>query len=252
MHAAGARPRRLQAPLLGDVQLGPRPARSHLVHVHRRRSRSPDARTRARDACRSAAQHRVGGRERRDAERDRAEAANLVLRRHRAAVPRVRLAGAPIVDEREPLALRILEVERQPAVALRDLAGAHAELAQPRLPVVERVGAGHAQRRARDRARPARLRGHRPVEEGEVGSGRPLRVGVEQVIGTHVVLVDGALDEPHAQRPGIEVMVVPDLRRDRRQMVDSLQLDAHVGSLVVSARSSRSTLSAQTPCAPFC
>ena len=45
--------------------------------------------------------------------RDRAEAADLVLGRHRASVPGMGLARAAVVDEREALAFGILEIERR-------------------------------------------------------------------------------------------------------------------------------------------
>ena len=51
--------------------------------------------------------------------------------------------------------------------------------------------------------------------------GRALRVGVEEVIGADVVLVHAPLDETHAQRLGIEVVVLANLRRDRRHMMDT-------------------------------
>ena len=41
--------------------------------------------------------------------------------------------------------------------------------------------------------------------------GSPFGVGVEQVIGAGIVLVDALLDEPHAQDAGVEVEIL--LRR---------------------------------------
>ena len=72
-------------------------------------------------------QHHLGG-EVRYGERDRPEPADLMLRRHRAFLPRMRFALAAVVDERQPLAFRILEIEREAAVALPDFADLHAGL----------------------------------------------------------------------------------------------------------------------------
>ena len=251
MDAAGARARRLETTLLGDVQLRAHATGAHLVHVHDV-PRVLGVRVLAHGTHPDRPQHGVRRRDRRHAQRDGTQPPDLVLRRHRAPVPGVRVANAIVGDEREPLALGVLEVERQSRVALHDLSRPHAQLAEPHLPVVERLGVGHAQRGTRDRSRAARLGRHRPVEEGEVGPRCPLRVGVEQMISAHVVLVHGTLDEAHPHGAGIEVMVVPDLRRDRRQMVDALQLDAHVGSLLMGARCHGPVDPVHGPCAPCC
>ena len=55
--------------------------------------------------------------------------------------------------------------------------------------------------------------------------GLSFRVGIEQVIGAGIVLVDALLDEPHAEHAGVEVEVL--LRRsgdgrDVMQAVDAL------------------------------
>src|SRR5690606_5385395 len=55
-------------------------------------------------------------------ERDRPEAADLVVRRHGAVLPRMGLARAAVVDEVEALPLRILEGERRAPRPLADLA----------------------------------------------------------------------------------------------------------------------------------
>src|SRR4051812_25270523 len=46
-----------------------------------------------------------------------------------------------------------------------------------------------------------------PWKEGQVGPGMSLRVGVEQMVGAWIVLVDALLDQPHAEHAGIEVQV---------------------------------------------
>ena len=42
------------------------------------------------------------------------------------------------------------------------------------------------------------------IKEGEIGAGRRFPVGIEEVIGADIVLVDGLLDQAHAERAGIE------------------------------------------------
>ncbi len=79
---------------------------------------------------------------------DRAEAAHLIGRPARAALPGVRLAHAAVVHQRQALALGVLEVERQAAVALGDLLGHHAVLAQILRPPGQRLAASDAQVRA--------------------------------------------------------------------------------------------------------
>ena len=57
----------------------------------------------------------------------------------------------------------------------------------------------------------ARRRHLRPGEERQVGARPAFGVRIEQVVGARVVLIDAALDEPHAENAGIEVEVL--LRR---------------------------------------
>ena len=127
----------------------------------------------------------------------------------------------PVVDQHQPLALAVLERQRQPAVDLDDIAGHGAGLFQAIPPVAQRLFARDAQAGARDRIGSAPLGGGREIEEGEIGAGIGFAVGVEQVIGADVVLVDGLLDQPHAEQAGVKGQIVPRLRRDRGQMMNS-------------------------------
>ncbi len=47
-------------------------------------------------------------------------------------------------------------------------------------------------------------------------------VGVEQMVGGGIVLVDAALDQPHAEDAGIEVEVFLRRTRDRGDVVDAV------------------------------
>ncbi len=105
MHAARALPRRRQVPLLQHVQLGGGAALAHGIDV--------DAVLAVRRGIVAHAghvhhpgQHALGAREIRHVQHDRAEPANLVLRRHRAFLPRMRLA-APPSSQHQPLAFRV-------------------------------------------------------------------------------------------------------------------------------------------------
>ena len=75
-------------------------------------------------------------------------------------------------------------------------------------PVAQACFARDAQAGARDRVGAAPLGRGRKIEEGEIGAGIGFAVGVEQVIGADVVLVDGLLDQPHAEQAGVKGQIV--------------------------------------------
>src|ERR671925_664867 len=88
--------------------------------------------------------------------------------------------------------------------------------------------------------------GVRVLEEGDVAARAPDLVGVEEVVDGRVVLVDGLLDEPEAQRAGVELDVAWCVRRDARDVVDPLKL--HRSQLrVLGRRSSRARGVARPP-----
>src|SRR5204863_4593204 len=57
----------------------------------------------------------------------------------------------------------------------------------------------------------ARRREVRPWEKRQVRSGMTLGVRIEQMVRAGIVLVDAALDEPHAEHAGVEIEIL--LRR---------------------------------------
>ena len=179
------------------MQLGGGAALAHRKHVDLRAVRGIVA-----DAAHvhDLGQHARGARKILHGEHDRAETADLMFRRHRAVLPRRGRPRAAVVDQHQPLAFAVLERQRQPAVDFDDLAGDAAGRLQAVAPVAEAVFAGDAQAGARDRIAAAPLRGGRKIEEGQIGAGIGFAVGVEQVIGADIVLVDGLLDQPHAQQ----------------------------------------------------
>ena len=127
----------------------------------------------------------------------------------------------------QPLAFAVFERQRQPAVDFGDLAGVAARLLQTVPPVAEAFFAGDAQSGARNAVAAAPLRCCRKIEECEVGAGIGVSVGVEQMIGADVVLIDGLLDQPHAEQAGIKRQILPRFRGNRGQMVNPRQLHRH-------------------------
>ena len=150
MHAAGAGMRRREIGPHRDVQLGGRAALAHLIDVHavavRFRMRIVAHLLHVHDLR----EHQIGRPQLRHRHGDRPEPADLMLGRHRALVPRMRLALAAVIDQRQALAFRVLEIERRPAVALGDiadasrrlLAAAHATTAALVSPCNAHAGAG--------------------------------------------------------------------------------------------------------------
>ena len=126
-----------------------------------------------------------------------------------AAIPRRRRVARPaIVDERQALPLGVLEAQREAAVPLENPAVRHTMLIEALQPPFQAVLAVDAQARARDAARAAAFRLDRPIEERQVRPRRALRIGIEQVVGADVVLIDRALDKPHAENLGVEASVL--------------------------------------------
>ena len=66
----------------------------------------------------------------------------------------------------------------------------------------------------------------RVLEERDVGAGRPLLVGVEEVVDGRVVLVDRLLDEPQPQHAAVVLDVGRRVAGDARHVVDPLELHA--------------------------
>ena len=79
-------------------------------------------------------------------------------------------------------------------------------------PPLQRGFAVHAQAGADDASRSAAFRRHRPIEERQVAARSAFRVGVEQMIRAHIVLIDGASHQSHAERLSIETVIVFDRR----------------------------------------
>jgi hypothetical protein len=169
-------------------------------------------------------EHGVGWRAVEDAQHNRPKSADLMLGRHWAALPRTGVARAAVIDETQPLPFGIFEIECQPAVAPGDLAVANCRFGKPVFPPAQSRFTRNTQRRATDAVVAVARRQRSKIEERQVGAGPCQRVGIEQVVGADIILVDCLLDEPHAERAGIERDVAGCVRGNRREVVDAGQL----------------------------
>ena len=66
-----------------------------------------------------------------------------------------------------------------------------------------------------------------PIEKSEITPGRPLSIGVKQVVSADVILINGLLDQAHPENLGIELVIGPRLSGDRGDMMDSKQFGVH-------------------------
>ncbi len=127
---------------------------------------------------------------------------------------------ASVGGQAQALPLGILEIQRGAAVHLADRGRLDASLAQARGPVVKACRVD-PEPGAADRPRAAPFAARGPVEEGKVGPGAARAIGVEQVIGRGVVLIDGLLDAPHPHDLAIEAVGAAGVGRDGGQVVDT-------------------------------
>jgi hypothetical protein len=147
------------------------------------------------------------------------EPAHLALGLDRAPAPGLE-ADALRLDQRHREAVGVAQREDRLAEASAGLADPGAVALEPLAPEAEAAG-WHGQRHlARQPVSGARRRQLRPGEEGEVGAGAAGGIGVEEVVGAGIVLVDALLDQPHAEHAGVEVEVLLRGARDRGDVVE--------------------------------
>jgi hypothetical protein len=145
--------------------------------------------------------------------------------RHWAPVPFGRwITLSAIVDEGEALSFRVFEQEGQAAIPLDNVTVLHALLVETRRPPRQCFAPVYTQAATDDAARSPALARDRPVKECEVRAWAPFPIRVEEVIGADVILVYRPLHQSHAERLGIEAMVLPDCGGNRRQMVNAREL----------------------------
>src|SRR3954451_3581100 len=73
--------------------------------------------------------------------------------------------------------------------------------------------------------------GLRVLEEGQVAAGAALLVGVKEVVDGRIVLVDGLLDQPHAEDANVEVNVAGGVARNAGDVVDAFE--AHLATVTI-------------------
>src|SRR5215207_5540997 len=153
-------------------------------------------------------EHTRGGSETIDGQGDVVEAADLVLQRDRAPLPRSESDVVAASHQGETLPLRIGEAQCRAPRDLHHAAVREAPLVETLGPPLERGAVRHAQADLDDAPRAGEIRSHAgPVEEGHLGAGAAGFVAVEEVVGRDVVLVDGLLDQPQTEGVGVEVQV---------------------------------------------
>ena len=151
-------------------------------------------------------------------EEQRTQAADLVSGGNGALFPD---GGSRFVvdDEAQALAFGILKIQHRLSVAFGD----GISRAQSIVPPFERGGAADAQTGSRHAACPAAFRCRGPIEKSQICPRRAGAVGVEQVVGREVILVDGFFNQAQAEVTGVEIMVVACVRGDRGDVMEAVE-----------------------------
>jgi hypothetical protein len=68
------------------------------------------------------------------------------------------------------------------------------------------------------------LRDSRPIKKSQVCAGTSLSVGIEEMIGGDVVLVDGLFHQTHSENACIKRVIARGVCRDRCEMMDTVEL----------------------------
>jgi hypothetical protein len=100
----------------------------------------------------------------------------------------------------------------------------HLEILEAFHPPLQRGLTADAQPGANNTVGASLLRDSRPVEESQVCAGTPLPVGIEEMIGGDVVLVDGLFHQAHPEHICVKGVIAPSVCRDRREMMDAVEL----------------------------
>src|SRR5690606_7806044 len=133
-----------------------------------------------------------------------------------------------VIGQAQPLPLGVLEIENGASCSFENAARLDALLSQMLSPPFKTFDPVHAQAGAGDAIGAALFALYRPVEKGDVGTGRSQPVRIEQVVGACVVLVDGLLDEPKPERVGVEAPVAGRIGGNGCQMVQPCQFQCHM------------------------
>jgi hypothetical protein len=136
----------------------------------------------------------------------------------------VGFANSAILDEAEPLTLRVFEIKSQPAVAFADVSVTHITVPKSVHPPAKASFPGHTQSGAHDTVGAPLFRWGRPVEEGQIGAWAPLPVGIEKMVSRDIILIHSLLDQTHPQDVGVEGIVRSGVRCNRSEMVNAVKI----------------------------
>jgi hypothetical protein len=128
-------------------------------------------------------------------------------------------------DEGEALPLVVLEIEAKPTVSLDDTIMWHAVFVKALSPPRQGLAAVNAETRSRDALAPSLFLWHMwPIKECEIIARAGNAVGVKQMIGADIVLIDRAFDQTHAECLGVKGVVLLDFGGHRREVVNACEL----------------------------
>src|SRR6185295_5029825 len=137
-------------------------------------------------------------------------------------LPGCELPGSGSLGQGKLEPVRVAKAQGVLAEAALRRFGGHAHRCQPVAPEAE-APRGDRKPDLDRQADPLAPVGHlRPGKEGQIGAGVTLGIGVEEVIRVGHVLVDGALDQAKAERPGVEVQVLLGIPADGRDVMDAV------------------------------
>src|SRR5215831_19466981 len=150
--------------------------------------------------------------------------ANLMFFRHRAVIPRRKHPSRRIraLDERQTKAVHVGDRKVPIAETDVDVSDLYAVAPQPIAPERQAARRNFQARLDGETVAEARRRLLLPRKEREVAPGMAVRVGVEQMIRTGIVLIDRAFDETHAEDAGIEIEVLLRWTCDGRDVMQSV------------------------------
>src|SRR5262245_59252708 len=135
--------------------------------------------------------------------------ANLALRCNGAVFPGCkRTPGIRLFNEHQSKAMRIHHGKRALAEACFLGVDLHAVLFKPFAPVRQAPGWNLQANFDREPVPLSRRSEMCPGKEGQIRSGPPFGIGIEQVVGSRIVLIDALLDQPHAEQTRIEIEIL--------------------------------------------
>jgi hypothetical protein len=118
--------------------------------------------------------------------------------------------------------MRIAQQQRAIAEAFPCGVGVDAVALEARRPPVETAGRDGQRDLGRQAVAAPRRRHLVPGEEGQIAPRMTGGVGVEEVVGAGVVLVDALLHQPHAEHAGVEVEILLRRAGDGGDVVEAL------------------------------